>query len=204
VETTNQMRPDLIVLTGDYVTQRADAILDMTPTLSRLEAPHGVYAILGNHDGWTDPEFIRNSLETIHISVLENSGTCIGQAPGWFYLAGLEDPLTGHPDLHAALAEAPEGITVIALVHDPIYVDILAGDGRVALQLSGHTHGGIVRFPGLGPVVANENIRKYDQGLFRVQDTWLYVNRGLGTVGLPVRCNCRPEITEITLTTESD
>ena len=86
VEITNRMTPDLIVLTGDYVTHRADAVLEVRPALSRLKAVHGVYAVLGNHDGWADPAFIRTSLESANIRVLENSGTCIGDEPGWLYL----------------------------------------------------------------------------------------------------------------------
>ena len=84
-------------------------------------------------------------------------------------------------------------------MHEPDFADEYALDGRVSLQLSGHSHGGQVRLPGLGALVLPRYAQKYDQGLYRVRDMWLYTNRGIGLIGPPVRFCCRPEVTEITL-----
>jgi len=103
------------------------------------------------------------------------------------------------PDLKTALNEHRGDTPVILLAHEPDLADEFAGDGRVSLQLSGHSHGGQVRVPGLGALVLPYLGQKYDQGLNRVNDMWVYTNRGLGVIPSPVRLNCRPEITEFTL-----
>jgi predicted MPP superfamily phosphohydrolase len=115
------------------------------------------------------------------------------------YLAGVDDGWSGQPDLKAALDEHRGNTPVILLAHEPDLADAFARDGRVSLQLSGHTHGGQVRVPALGPIILPYLGQKYDQGLHRVNDMWIYTNRGLGVIPPPVRLNCRPEITEITL-----
>jgi hypothetical protein len=91
-------------------------------------------------------------------------------------------------------------IPVIVLIHEPYLAETIADEGRVSLQLSGHTHGGHIRLFGLGKTLAPIRDRKYDQGLFRIKDSWLYVNRGIG--GIEIRINCRPEITKLTLVGE--
>ena len=85
------------------------------------------------------------------------------------------------------------------LAHEPDLIDTFAHDGRVSLQLSGHSHGGQIRLPGTGALVLPHLGQKYDYGLYQVNDVWLYTNRWLGVIWPPIRFNCRPEITEITL-----
>jgi hypothetical protein len=200
VQMANQLDPDLIVLTGDYVTGSADSIVDLAPVLADLGARLGVYAILGNHDVWTDATRIRTALEEMGIPVLINSGLTLGDGDGVFYLAGLDDGWAGSPDLEQALHELTIDMPVIVLIHEPYLAETIADDGRVSLQLAGHTHGGQIRLFGLGKILAPIRDRKYDQGLFRIKDSWLYVNRGIG--GVEVRINCRPEITKLTLVSE--
>jgi predicted MPP superfamily phosphohydrolase len=200
VQMANQLDPDLIVLTGDYVTGSADSIVDLAPVLADLGARLGVYAILGNHDVWTDAARIRTALEEMGIPVLINSGLTLGDGDGVFYLAGLDDGWAGSPDLEQALHELTIDMPVIVLIHEPYLAETIADDGRVSLQLAGHTHGGQIRLFGLGKILAPIRDRKYDQGLFRIKDSWLYVNRGIG--GVEVRINCRPEITKLTLVSE--
>ena len=201
VQRANQLKPDLIVLTGDYVSHIAAAIHDLEPVLGQLNATHGVFAVLGNHDHWTDPEVVRTGLRNAGLTVLHNQSVPISVGKGSFHLAGLDDGWAGQADLSAALAHTPVGIPVVLLMHEPDLVDIYSRDKRVTLQLSGHTHGGQVRMqqprraytlPHLG--------KKYDQGLYRVNDAWLYTNRGIGMVGAPIRVNCPAEVTEFTLT----
>ena len=102
-------------------------------------------------------------------------------------------------DLDAALEGAPDRSTVILLAHEPDFADRVAADGRVALQLSGHSHGGQVRLPFIGAPMLPHLGRKYPYGLRRVGSMWLYTNRGVGVIAPPVRFNCRPEVTLLTL-----
>ena len=119
---------------------------------------------------------------------------------GSFYLAGMDDGWSGKPDMKLSLENAPANTPVVLLLHEPDLVDETSLDPRIALQLSGHTHGGQVLMPGKPPIVTPHLGKKYNQGLFRVNDTWLYTNRGLGVISVPLRYNCPPEITLLTLT----
>lgn len=199
VDRTNQLQADLVVLTGDFVSREAEAIFELAPVLAGLNPKYGLYAALGNHDLWSNQAVVRAGLAEQGIPVLQNAGRSIGVGPAQLYLAGVDDVWSGQPDLNSALADAPPEVPVILLAHEPDLADRFVADGRVSLQLSGHTHGGQVRLPGIGALVLPRFGKKYDLGLYRVGDTWLYTNRGLGVVGPPIRFNCRPEITEITL-----
>jgi predicted MPP superfamily phosphohydrolase len=200
VQVSNQLDPDLVVLTGDYVTGSADWITDLAPILADLKARLGVYAILGNHDLWTDATKIRLALEDVGIPVLINSSVRLGDDNEAIYLAGLDDGWEGTPDLELALRGLTTDIPVIVLIHEPYLAEDIAKDERVSLQLAGHTHGGHIRLFGLGQILAPTRDRKYDQGLFKIEDSLLYVNRGIG--GFELRINCRPEITKLTLVRE--
>jgi predicted MPP superfamily phosphohydrolase len=200
VEIANQLHPDLLVLTGDYVLDFAELIFELTPVLAGLDAAHGVYSIVGNHDYWTDPEVVRLGLEQARIPLLINEGIPIHSGRDSFYLAGMDDGWSGQPDLDQALSKWSDEMPAVLLVHEPDFWDDVSSDPRISLQLSGHTHGGQVRLPGYGAPILPRYGQKYDQGLFHNHGRWLYVNRGIGVVPPPVRFNCRPEITEITLT----
>lgn len=201
----NALSPDLVVLSGDYVWRDVDAIFELTPILSGLNGKHGVYASLGNHDIWSNIDTVRQGFADSHIPLLQNEGVTITEGAGSFFLAGLDDGWAGEPDLDATIATAPanmsaNSVPIISLMHEPDYADAYAKDGRIALQLSGHTHGGQIRLPRLGgALILPPHGMKYDMGLYRVGDMWLYTNRGLGVTNEPVRYNCAPEITEITL-----
>jgi len=200
VETSNRLEPDLVALTGDFVTSRAEAISELAPILARLEARYGVVGSLGNHDLWAGAGRIVRGLEAAGLVVLRNSGFTIDISGTRFYLAGLDSAWGGRPNLQQALTTAPDDTPVILLAHEPDLIDDIAADPRVYLQLSGHSHGGQVRLPGIGALVLPYLGRKYDLGLYRVGQSWLYTNRGIGQSGVPLRFNCRPELTEITLT----
>jgi predicted MPP superfamily phosphohydrolase len=199
VDEANRLKPDLVVLTGDFVLETADSVFEIAPVLSRLDAKYGVFSILGNHDLWTDANIVRVGLEESGLPVLLNSGIDLSIGRDRIYLAGLDDGWSGQPDLNLALKDLTPGIPVILLMHEPDFADTFSQDKRVSLQLSGHTHGGQVRIPILGAPALPEYGKKYDSGLYRVNEMWLYTNRGIGVIGPPVRLNCRPEITEITL-----
>ncbi len=198
VTIANTLKPDVVVLTGDYVLQSAGSIFELAPALAALNAKYGVFAVLGNHDLWTNEEIVQLGFAEARLPVLHNKGLALGVGQETIYLAGLDDGWSGKPDLNAALDNLPANTPAILLAHEPDLADTFSQDGRVSLQLSGHTHGGQVRLPGVGAPYAPVMGRKYVQGLFNVNDMWLYTNRGIGLV-LPFRINCPPEITEITL-----
>lgn len=193
------LQPDLAVFTGDYVLETADSIFELAPVLATLNPTYGYWAVLGNHDLWTNATVVRAGLEKAGISVLVNEGVPIGVGKDLLYVAGIDDGWSGRPDLSAALANWSTNIPVVLLAHEPDLVDTFAGDGRISLQLSGHSHGGQVRLPGLGAPILPYLGQKYDRGLQRVSQTWVYTSCGLGVINPPIRINCPPEITEITL-----
>jgi predicted MPP superfamily phosphohydrolase len=199
VAAVNALEPDLVALTGDFITDRADAIDDLAPLLAELRPRVATVASLGNHDVWHGAPRIRRTLEAHGIPVLVNEGETVRVDGEALYLLGLDSGWGGGPDMERSMAAHPPDAPVVALVHEPDLIDGVAHDRRVTLQLSGHSHGGQIRLPGLGAPVLPYLGRRYDQGLYRVGDTWLYTSRGLGVGGVPIRVNCPPEIAEITL-----
>jgi predicted MPP superfamily phosphohydrolase len=139
-------------------------------------------------------------LQEVGIPVLINQGIIIEVGEEKLHIAGLDDGWEGSPDLNAAMETSISESPTILLLHEPDFISETAKDHRITLQLSGHTHGGQVRIPGFGAPILPDYGRLYDYGLFRVNETWLYVNPGIGVIPPPVRFNCRPEITEFTLT----
>lgn len=200
VAMTNDLNPDLIVLTGDYVLQGPDSIFELAPALASLNARHGLFTIFGNHDLWTNREIIHTGLKEARIPILNNRGISLNVGGELIYLAGIDDIWSGRPDMPAALEQAPPNTPIILLAHEPDFADTASLDGRIALQLSGHSHGGQVRLPGIGAPILPPLGRKYDQGLYKINDMWLYTTRGVGLGRIPIRINCPPEIAEITLT----
>jgi hypothetical protein len=199
VEQANALKPDLIVLTGDYVTLDAEAIDELAPLLATLDARHGVYGVLGNHDLWTNRRTIEAGFANARVPLLINQQISIAAGQGQLHLVGLDDGWSGQPDLAAALDAVPAHAPAILLLHEPDLFDEYAADPRIRVQLSGHSHGGQVRMWGNQPPILPRYGRKYVQGLFQLQETWLYTNRGLGYTSIPIRVNCPPEITEVTL-----
>ncbi len=199
VDTANQLQPDLVALPGDFVVSRLQVMDELAPVLGQLRARCGVYAVLGNHDNSRGPRRIRDGMGAVGIPVLVNEGVLLRYQGAQLYVAGVDSCTRGRPDLQQALAAAPPGVPVILLAHEPDFANRAAQDGRVMLQLSGHTHGGQVRLPLLGPVTLPEHGRSYHTGLYRIRQMWLYTTRGIGVNGLPFRFLCPPEITHLTL-----
>jgi hypothetical protein len=206
----NSLHPDLIVFTGDFVSaplfndsekaghEAASAAEPCARLLRQMQAPHGLWAVLGNHDVATDPNEVTSTLHSQGIGVLANRSAPIEANGARFWLAGVNDVLSDSPDPDAALRPVPGDEATILLAHEPDYADDVARY-PVDLQLSGHSHGGQVRLPLVGPLYLPKMARKYVWGLYRVGPLTLYTNSGLGTVGVPVRWNCPPEITLLTL-----
>ena len=206
VEMVNGLRPDLVTLTGDFVSvplfgdhARGAALAEPCAQLLRkLEAPHGVWAVLGNHDAYADADRVTDVLTAVGIPVLANRSVPIEKDGARFWLGGTDDVLGGVPDVPATLHGIPSDEAVVLMVHEPDYADFVASY-PVDLQLSGHTHGGQVRVPFLRPLYLPAMAKKYVQGFFKVRELALYTNAGIGTVQLPVRWNCPPEVTLIRL-----
>ena len=202
----NTLRPDLIALTGDFVSvpwfgDPVEAAADAEPCaqlLRQMHAPHGLWAVTGNHDAFTDPERVTSTLRAAGIQVLSNQSVPIERDGARFWLGGVEDVLGGTADIDATLHDVPSAEASVLLAHEPDYADHVARHS-VDLQLSGHSHGGQVRVPFVRPFYLPDLAKKYIWGLYQVGRLTLYTNPGLGTVGLPVRWNCPPEITFLTL-----
>jgi len=210
VRKVNALAPDLVVLTGDFVSRgplprhiAAKMSYHCAGLLSQLTCPLR-YSILGNHDCMVNSRAVTDALVTHGIPVLANRCVPLERDGQRIWLAGIEDVLEQRPDLAAALPahRNPDREPVILLAHEPDFADLAVGR-QVALVLSGHTHGGQIRIPLLPPIHLPEMGTRYVEGFFRLSDhTQLYVNRGIGTVGLPFRLRCPPEITVITLAQE--
>jgi predicted MPP superfamily phosphohydrolase len=199
VQMANELQPDLVLLTGDYVWHEVEAIFDMMPSLARLKARYGVYANLGNHDLWTDVRVVTQAFREIQMPLLVNQGLPISVGSDSLYIASLDDGWSGKPDLSAAMQNRPDGAPTVLLMHEPDLADEYSQDPRINLQLSGHSHGGQIRFPLMGALIYPYLSWKYPIGLYNINGMWLYTNRGLGTTNIPLRVNCAPEITELTL-----
>lgn len=199
VARTNLLKPDLIVLTGDYVWHDEQDILDLAPALAKLNARFGLFAVLGNHDIKANAALITQTFERHGIKVLCNQGLDIQVGHYCLHLAGIDDGWLGKPDIKATLAGHRGKIPVVLLAHEPDMIDWYADDTRISLQLSGHTHGGQVQVKPGKPFIRPYLGKKYVQGLHRVNQSWVYTSRGIGTTGLPIRRNCAPEITHLTL-----
>jgi uncharacterized protein len=207
VRQVNAVAPDLVVLTGDFVSsnplgQRFGARMSYrcAEILSRIQCPLR-YAIMGNHDVLVGAAAVTDALIAHGIPVLANSSVPLERDGRRVWLAGILDALQAWPDLGAALPTSrnPDKEPVILLAHEPDFADHAIGH-QIALTLSGHTHGGQVRLPFLPPILLPDMGRKYVEGLFRLRDGMqLYVNRGIGAVNLPFRFRCPPEITVLTL-----
>jgi predicted MPP superfamily phosphohydrolase len=203
----NDLRPDLIALTGDFVStalldsndrKAAFAAEPCASLLSKLNARHGLWAVMGNHDFFTDQEHVIAALQAQGIQVLSNQSVPIDADGSRFWLAGVNDVLSGTADLRVTLQAVPTGEATVLLAHEPDYADRVA-PSPVDLQLSGHSHGGQIRIPGLLSLYLPELAKKYVLGLYRIGQLTLYTNAGLGTVNLPIRLNCPPEITLLTM-----
>ncbi|MGA3334271.1 MAG: metallophosphoesterase [Terracidiphilus sp.] len=207
----NRMNPDAVFLTGDYVTHELlpkrfsiGPAWQCANLLNQLQCRNR-YAILGNHDVIVGRKYVIEALTANAITVLDNSYLPIERAGSRFWLAGIDDPVAGDPDPEAAIPASIRGVPhepIVLLCHAPDYVDdlLIQPVGQaLSLVLAGHTHGGQIRLPWVGPLALPEFGRKYVEGWFRFGNLQLYVNRGLGTVGIPFRLDCPPEITLLTL-----
>ena len=207
VRKVNALRPDVVLLTGDFVSDapmphawgRAQSY-PCAEILQKLECPQR-YAVMGNHDAEVGVATVIDALLTHGIPVLENRYVPIERDGRRFWLAGAANVTSHLARLELAVPAKPirGNDPVILMAHEPDFLDHVAQYGGVDFMVSGHTHGGQVRLPFVGALALPPLGKKYVTGFFQKGQTRLYVNRGIGTVGLPVRFLCRPEITVFTL-----
>jgi len=191
------LKADLVVYTGDFMTHRVARINDLAVLLSNATSRLGSFAALGNHDHWVGGFGIVQALDKNGIRVLRNECFALPDQEEC-YLTGLDSFWAGFPDM-GIISRTPVNSRHIVVVHEPDSFSLLR-DSRIKLQVSGHTHGGQVRLPMIGALVLPKWGKNYQEGLFAQSDSYLYVNRGVGTLFPHIRCNCRPEITMFELT----
>lgn len=195
VTLVNAQRPDLIVITGDFVTRRVPyCVEDFLAVLPELSAPDGVVAVPGNHDHSAGIAPVRRMMAQCGIRDLSNAVMTLARGADQLHIAGVDDVTSRKARLDQVLAKLPQEGAALLLCHVPDFADVSAATGRFDLQLSGHTHGGQIRLPVLGALIGPKHGRRYVAGFGLVEDMALYVNRGVGMVSLPVRLNCSPEI----------
>ncbi len=201
VKKVQSLKGDLVVLTGDYLTHKEDQRFfhELTSVLGRLRDKYPIYAVLGNHDYWSGQEFVESELLKINIPVLNNISREIHKNSEKLIIVGIEDYTMGNPDIRKAIQGLSNDSIKILLSHNPDMI-YEASKHSIHLMLSGHTHGGQIQIPFYGPILVPSRFgKRYAEGLHNLNDTFLYVTRGIGVISPPIRFSCRPEISVITL-----
>jgi predicted MPP superfamily phosphohydrolase len=201
VAKVNRAAPDLIALVGDYADPTVPLGEPVGPErvaelLGELRAPLGVFAVLGNHDWHHYGERVPRALRGAGIEVLENDAVAVERDGEVLWVAGLADMRERDADATVALAMVPRGQALLALTHDPDMFPALRD--RAHVTLAGHTHGGQIGIP-LVRRVAAPSMHGYTGGEVREGGGYMYVSRGVGTTGLPIRLAAPPEIALLTL-----
>jgi predicted MPP superfamily phosphohydrolase len=211
IAATNALKPDLILLTGDYV-HRSPAYIDpVLRELAELRANIGIVGVLGNHDWWESAPLSRECFGKAGIPLIDNDRLFLSpdrklssdESHGGLCIAGVGDYIEDRIRLDRALRDVPEAMPRLLMSHNPDVVEyppLVAARTRIDLMLAGHTHGGQVRIPGIGtPIVPSRFGSKYASGLVQGPVCPIYVSRGIGTTILPLRFRVAPEIAEIEL-----
>lgn len=196
VKVANRLKPDMFLLTGDYVSHEREYIAPVAAVLGGLKAKYGVHACLGNHDHWTDADLVTHLFRGEGINMLVNEGFRFEARGGSFWLAGVDDYMVGKTDVPAALRGSFPDEMKLLLAHNPIIFREAARSG-VDLTLSGHTHGGQIKMRSDEKRILPK--RKLKAGLHARRNSQIYITRGIGTVVVPMRYQCPPEISLLEL-----
>ena len=196
VKIANRLRPDIFLLTGDYVSHEREYIAPVAAELGKLKSKYGTYACLGNHDHWTDADLVTHLFRGEGINMLINEGLRIEARGASFWLAGVDDYMVSKTDVPAAMKGSYPDELKLLLAHNPIIFREAVRIG-IDLTLSGHTHGGQVKMRDDSKRLFPQ--RKLKAGLYYRKNSQIYITRGIGTVVLPVRYQCPPEISLLEL-----
>lgn len=198
IDAMNAEKPDMVMFPGDFISHDLAGLETLVGHFQRIEARLGAFATLGNHDQWTSAAAVTKQIERGGVSMLQNAATELRAPSGdSFFVAGLESAWGGHPDLAKTVRGIRGDVPVLLGWHEPDPFDTIE-DGRVMLQMAGHTHGGQVCAPFYGAMRLPSYGKKYVAGLYGDTSARLYVTRGIGSMGVPVRFCCPPEISLIT------
>jgi predicted MPP superfamily phosphohydrolase len=204
VSLLNGMNADLIVIPGDFVSSFTDEVYPFAEAFSALRAPYGVFGVMGNHDFYAgDPERVAREVNDCGVRMLRNDHVTISKGAAQFELLGVDDvggPGQAKEKMRIARIGSNPDLPQILLCHRPYFLP-QASEHKVDLMLSGHTHGGQIVLGSLGKMYLTPAAMAspYIWGTYRHNATAMYVSRGIGTVGLPIRINCPPELTRIVL-----
>lgn len=201
VARVNLEKPDIVALVGDYMNGDPKVIAPLLERLRSMRANHGIFGVMGNHDGWAgDRDTIRRQFEKSGISFLINGHSLLSVRGEKLAVAGTDYVWLGKPDPERTLRGIVAGTPVLALVHEPDYFDTMATQREIQLQVSGHTHGGQCRVPFIGyaPKVPKYG-EKYIYGSYQNGSSNLFVSRGVGMTGPQMRFACPPELAILTL-----
>lgn len=200
IDALRKLHPDILILGGDYVSESPRFIDPSINLLADMAATakYGTWAILGNHDVANTRERIEEALHHAGIPVLVNASAEVATVKGSLWLTGIDDAILGKPDLIAAFRSVPADGATIALWHEPDRAEDVVPFDPI-FMLSGHTHGGQVRIPGIGPIAAPKLGERYVLGRYDIDGMSLFVSSGVGMYRPPVRFNCPPEVLVITL-----
>jgi predicted MPP superfamily phosphohydrolase len=205
VDLIHAQKPDVLFITGDFLFGHSfpesawQWINDLTQALSPLATSLPTFAVLGNHDYWTNPGAVREMLRRSRITDLTNAVYRLTREDQHLHLCGVDDIKVGNVRLDKVVAQLEEDSAAILLVHEPDFADTSAATGKFDLQVSGHSHGGQIVIPFYGPPVLPRTARKYPSGLYKVGNMFQYTNRGVGMDSFAFRFNCPAEITIFTL-----
>ena len=196
----NQQHPDLVAIIGDLFSYEVDRLsAEMIAALNKLSPKDVSVAVLGNHDHWVGEAAVREILRRSAIVDLSNDVHALHRGDAALHIAGVDSVSLHKHRLDVVLAKLPPEGPAILLAHEPDFADVSATTGRFSLQISGHSHGGQLIFPGIGTLVRGSHAKKYPLGRYRIGEMVHYTTRGLGTNVFWIRINCPPEITVFTL-----
>jgi predicted MPP superfamily phosphohydrolase len=198
-------KPDILLITGDFLfghrfTERSKrGLANLAKALSSLTVSIPSFAVLGNHDYWTNPSAVRAMLSRSGVIDLTNTVFTLRRADSQVHLCGVDDIRHGDVRLGEVIDQLSENGAAFLLAHEPDFADVSAATGKFDLQVSGHSHGGQIVLPFYGPPILPLGGRKYPSGLYKVRNMFQYTNRGVGVDRMPIRFNCPAEITLFTV-----
>ncbi len=203
VAALNNLKTDIIFVPGDFVNSQTEEVYPFAEAFSALRAPYGVYGCLGNHDYFANVDVVAKEVDACGVKLLRNDAVKIQKGNSFINVIGVDDiPMSVKPEsyLARALSSVKNSSPKLLLCHKPYFLETIAGQ-NIDLTLAGHTHGGQIVFAKIGNTYISPAtlFSKYVSGLYKFNNAQMYVTRGIGTVGVPFRVNCPPEITKITL-----